>query len=122
MAVDGLGNPVEITLTPGQQADVTQGEELLDKHRPEVVIADKGYDSDALIASIEAQGAVAVIPPRKNRQERRAYDRALYQERNVVERFINRIKQYRRVATRYDKTARNFLAFVQVASIMVLLL
>ena len=64
---------------------------------------------------------MAVIPPRENRKQLRDYDRILYKARNLVERFINRIKHFRRVATRYEKTARNFLAFVQVASIMVLL-
>jgi transposase len=62
-----------------------------------------------------------VIPPKANRVEQRAFDRHLYRERNLVERFLNRIKQFRRVATRYDKKAQNFLAFVQVAAIMVLL-
>lgn len=121
VATSGLGLPVELQVTPGQQADVTQGPALLAGHQPEKVIADKGYDSDAFVQIIEAAGAEAVIPPRKKRTEPREYDKALYKERNLIERFINRIKQFRRVATRYEKTARNFLAFVQVASIMVLL-
>ncbi len=87
----------------------------------EVVIGDKGYDSDKVVETIEAQGAEAVIPPRKNRKEPRSYDAERYKDRNVVERFWHKIKQFRRVATRYEKTARNFLAFVHVASIMVLL-
>ena len=70
---------------------------------------------------IESRGAEAVIPPRSHLKDQREYDRHLYKERNLVERFINRIKQFRRVATRYEKTARNFLAFVQVAAITVLL-
>ena len=73
------------------------------------------------MSEIQSGGAEAVIPPRANRTEPREYDEHLYQERNKVERFINLLKQYRRVATRYEKTARNFLAFLQVASIMVLL-
>jgi transposase len=121
VAVNGLGLPVAITLTPGQRADVTQGEALLEGQDPALVIADKGYDSDALVETIEGKGAEAVIPPRKNRTEARPYDEDYYRERNQVERFINRIKQCRRVATRYEKTARNFLAFVHVASILVLL-
>ena len=96
-------------------------EELLDGYDPKAVLADKGYDSDALVDAVEAKGAVAVIPPKKNRVVKREYDRHLYRERNQVERFLNRIKQYRRVATRYDKTARNFLSFVYVASIMIML-
>src|SRR5262249_42145524 len=122
VAVNGLGLPVALQLTPGQQADVTRAAVLLDGHQPAVVIADKGYDSDALIGAIHASGAEAVITPRKNRTEAREYDRHLYKDRNLVERFLNRIKRSRRVATRYEKTARNYLAFVQVAAIMVLLL
>lgn len=83
----------------------------------EVVIGDKGYDSDALVQSIEANGAEAVISPKRNRKVQREYDK----DRNLVERFFGKIKPFRRVATRYEKTARNFLAFVHVASIMVLL-
>ncbi len=120
--MDGLGNPVEFVLTAGQEADVTQGEKLIEGHDSDAVIADKGYDSEAFVTTVEERGAEAVIPPRSNRKQSRDYDRHLYKERNKAERFINRIKQNRRVATRYEKTARNFLAFVQVASIMVLLL
>jgi transposase len=122
VSVSGLGLPVELKLTPGQRADVTQGQDLLTGYQPRAVIADKGYDSDALVEFIEARGAEAVIPAKQNRSKPRVHDEHLYKERNLVERFINRIKQFRRVATRYEKTARNFLGFVQVASIMVLLL
>ena len=94
---------------------------LLDGLPAEVVIGDKGYDSDALVKVIEASGAEAVIPPRKNRTDPRPYDPDRYKDRNLVERFWGRAKQYRRVATRYEKTARNFLAFVHLASIMILL-
>jgi transposase len=121
IAVDALGNPVRLILTGGQAADITQGAALVAEIEAEHVIADKGYDSDGLVGTIEAGGAEAVIPPRSNREEKRDYDRHLYKERNLVERFINRVKQCRRVATRYDKTARNYLAFWQLASIMVLL-
>jgi transposase len=118
--VNGMGLPVEIQITPGQQADITQAANLLEGYQPEAVLADKGYDSDALVNAIEAKGAAAVIPPKANRLEQREYDADLYKERNQVERFINRLKQFRRVATRYEKTARNFLAFIQLASIMIL--
>ena len=87
----------------------------------EVVVADKGYDSKAAAEAIESRGAEAVIPSLKNRKGPREYDRERYKDRNLVERFWSKPKQYRRVATRYEKTARNFLAFVHVASIMVLL-
>jgi transposase len=122
IAVDGLGNPVEFILTGGQEADINQGKALIRGHDSKAVIADKGYDGDDFVAAIEASGAAVVIPPKKNRIFKREYDRHLYKERNLAERFINRIKQYRRVATRYEKTARNFLGFVHVAAIMVLLL
>ena len=85
------------------------------------MIGDKGYDSDEFVKAIEAGGATAVIPPRENRIEKREYDKDLYKDRNLVERFWSRMKQFRRVATRYEKTARNFLGFVRVAAIMVLL-
>lgn len=120
--VNGLGMPVELKLTPGQVADITQAEALLENHDFDAAIADKGYDSKKLVDYIESRAAEAVIPPRSNLKDQRDFDRHWYKERNLVERFINRIKQYRRVATRYEKTARNFLAFVQVAAITVLLL
>jgi len=120
--VDALGNPVRLLLTPGQRADITQAEDLLLKIEAEAVIADKGYDADELIDRIEASGAAVVIPPKRNRTVRREYDRNLYADRNKVERFFGRIKHYRRVATRYEKTARSYLAMVQVAAIMTLLL
>ena len=122
MLVNGLGLPVELKLTPGQAADITEAESLLANHDFDAAIGDKGFDSKKLIAYIEGRGAEAVIPPRSNVKDQRAFDRHLYKERNLVERFINRIKQYRRVATRYEKTARNFLGFLQVAAITVLLL
>ena len=109
-------------LTGGQAADVTQADALIEGQAFDAVIADKGYDDEALVTRIEASDAAAVIPPRRNRRFQRAYDQHLYKERNLAERFINRIKQYRRVATRYEKTARNFMGFIQVAAIMVLLL
>jgi transposase len=120
-SVSGLGLPVKLILTAGQEADVTQAESLIEGMAPEVVIADKGYDSVAVVEHIEGQGAEAVIPSRKNRKEPRVYDRERYRDRNLAERFWRRVKEYRRVATRYEKTARNFLGFVVVASIMVLL-
>ena len=121
IAVDALGNPVRLILTSGQAADVTQGEALIADIEVENVVADKGYDSDKPVGAIESSGAVAVIPPRSNRKQKREYDSHLYKDRNLIERFINRVKQCRRIATRYEKTARNYLAFWQLASIMVLL-
>ena len=83
--------------------------------RCRALIADKGYDANALVEAVEASGAQAVIPPRSNRLVSRFYDRQLYRHRNLIERFFNRIKHYRRIATRYDKLASSYLAFVQLA-------
>jgi transposase len=120
-SVSGLGLPLKVILTAGQEADVSQAASLIDGVAAEVVIADKGYDSKAVVEQIERQGAEAVIPSRKNRKEPRAYDRERYRDRNLAERFWRRVKENRRVATRYEKTARNFLGFVLLAAIMVLL-
>jgi transposase len=119
--ISGLGLPVQLTLTPGQASDMSQAGALIEGLPIEVVIADKGYDSRAVVEKIESRGAEAVIPSLKNRAEQRDYDRERYKDRNLAERFWFKVKQYRRVATRYEKTAQNFLAFVHVASIMILL-
>jgi len=121
VAVDALGNPVRLIATGGQVADVTQAKALISGIKAGHVIADKGYDSSELVEAIEAGGAKAVIPPRSNRKEPRDYDKHLYKDRNLAERFLNKVKNCRRIATRYEKTARNYLAFWQLASIMVLL-
>ena len=107
-----MGNLLGFTLTPGQRADITEAEALLEpilvEHSEvEAVIADKGYDSDAFVAYVEAREAEAVIPSRHHRKEQRSID-YIYKDRNKVERFFNRLKHYRRVATRYEKTARNY--------------
>lgn len=112
--VDALGNPVRWLVTGGEVADITQAEPLLDGLQADAVLADKGYDADALIDRIQASGAIAVIPPKRNRVVLRSYDRHLYQDRNLVERFFNRIKQFRRIATRYEKLARNYLSFLNL--------
>ena len=121
-AIDALGNPLGFILTPGQQSDITQAETLISPYDTDAVVGDKGYDSDKFIAFIKAREAEAVIPSRKNRKEQREIDENLYKDRNKVERFFNRIKHYRRIATRYDKTGRNYLSFVYLASTMVWLL
>ncbi|MGL4463550.1 MAG: IS5 family transposase [Planctomycetia bacterium] len=120
-ACDGLGNPVRFLLTPGQASDVGQAEALLEGIEGENVIGDKGYDADKIVEAIRGKGAEAVIPPRKNRKEQRPYDRTLYKERNKVERLFGRLKQCRRIATRYDKTSCNFLGFLHLAGLMILL-
>ena len=112
--VDALGNPLRWILTGGQVADITQAPALIDGLSTTAVMGDKGYDADALIARIEHTGAQAVIPPRRNRIEPRDYDRHLYKDRNLVERFFARLKQFRRIATRYEKLARNFLSMLNL--------
>ncbi len=113
--------PNKVLLSPGQEADITHAEERLAGATPAVVIADKGYDKQALVDGIEAKGGEAVIPTRKNSTTPRDIDTDRYKDRNLVERFWAKAKQFRRVATRYEKTARNFLSFVHLASTMILL-
>lgn len=115
--MNGHGKPVRLALTGGECHDQSQAESLLEDLSPQNVIADKGYDSDPLRDTIRRRGATPVIPARKGMRPRQ-YDRTKYKLRNVVERFINRIKHYRRVATRYDKTDPNYLGFVCLASLV----
>ena len=110
MIVDALGNPLALSLTGGQVHDITQAEKLCAEVQPQAVLADKGYDADGFIASLEVRQITAVIPPKANRKSKRACDFALYAERNLVEPFFQYLKQFRAIATRYEKTARNFLA------------
>ena len=110
VAVDALGNPLTLSLTGGQVHDITQAETLIAQGEPEAVLADKGYDSDGFIASLERREIEVVIPPKANRKTKRKCDFALYRQRNLVERFFQFIKQFRGIATRYEKTAQNFRA------------
>ena len=91
---------------------------LLDQVNPEAFLADKGYDSDALVATLEGRGITPVIPPKANRLNPRNTDFALYRERNLVERFFGNLKQYRALATRYDKLANTFLAAVALVCVL----
>jgi transposase len=116
--VDALGNPVALSLTAGQAADITQAQPLRERLTPDAVIADKGYDSDALVATLEARAITCVIPPKANRKQQRACDFALYRERNLVERFFNKIKHYRAIACRFDKLANTFLAGVMLVCVV----
>jgi transposase len=116
--VDGLGNPTKVALTEGQVHDVTQATEMLRDTRSRWVLADKAYDSDAIVAQIDSQGSTAVIPPRRGRRIERPYDRALFKSRFAVEHFFARIKRCRRIATRYDKLAVAYLAMVLIACIL----
>src|SRR6266480_4425507 len=120
--VDGLGNPIHLHLTAGNIHDVTEAPRLLeaatDKCR--YFIADKAYDSNAVIAAAQAKGLTVVIPPKSDRAGRpRQIDTHVYKERHLVENFFCRTKHFRRIATRYEKTAANFLGFALLAAIRI---
>ena len=116
--VDADGLPIRLSLTPGQASDVHGAQTLLnDLRRGTVVLADKGYDAGWIREKIEAQDAAPNIPDKSNRKERHCFSKILYKERNKVERFFNKIKHYRRIATRYEKLGANFLAMVKLAAI-----
>ena len=118
---DALGNPCALMLTAGQDQDLAGAEPLLENTNPGAVIADKAYDADAFIDKLTKQGTTPVIPPKANRKDQRECDFALYCERNLIERFFNKIKHFRGIATRYDKLARNYLAAVQLVAAVILL-
>lgn len=118
IAVDALGNPVRLLLTAGQVHDSTQAEALIEGFPAKHVIADKAYDADRIRTYLTFL-ADAVIPSTASRTTPIPYDRHIYKERHLVECFIGKIKHFRRVATRYDKTILAFLAFVAIASFMV---
>ena len=118
--VDNLGRLLKLVLSPGQSSDHTYAPELAGqaiKYQAQTVVGDKGYDSGALREQIESAGLESIIPYRKCRTIRHEIDRTRYKERNVVERFIGKLKENRRVATRYDKKATHFAGFVILAAI-----
>ncbi len=112
MSVDGLGNPVRFILTAGNVNDIVQAEELIRGLSFDKLLADKGYDSDRFRASIAQVGAEAVIPSTRSRSQVIPYDKYVYRDRNLVERFFNKIKHFRRIATRYEKTALSFASML----------
>jgi len=103
-------------LTAGQVNDAKGADLLLEGVRTEHVIADKGYDTGKVLGRVVELGALAVIPPRSNRKVQRGYDRELYKERNLIERAFNKLKRFRRIATRYDRKAVYFKSFLYVAA------
>jgi len=119
MVCDTLGKPMRFILTGGQRNDCTQAIALLDGLKADYVLADKGYDSDEIIQTIVHSGATPVIPPRSNRKTDRIYDKEIYKHRNLVERAFNKLKHCRRIATRYDRKARNFLSFIYLAAAVI---
>ena len=114
-----MGNPLRFRLTGGQNHDITQAAELVEGYQSEYVIADTAYDAQAFLELIENQGAIAVIPPRKNRRETREYDKHLYKERHLVECFIGKIKHYRRIFSRFEKLASRYLGFLSFVGALI---
>lgn len=112
---DGL--PLRITLSPGQASDKAVVEALLEGLPPaQALVADRGYDAQAIIDLVRSRGGEAHIPTQRDRKIQRTVDAELYRKRNLIERYFCKLKHFRRVATRFDKLARNFLAAVLIAS------
>lgn len=118
-AVDALGNPVRFILTAGQHSEIKQASPLIEGFSAGYIIADKGYDADAFIVAIETSKAIAVIPPKKNRKTPRDYDEHLYRERNLVERVFQKLKHYRRIATRYERLAATYQAMLSLVATII---
>lgn len=116
--VDTLGKPLHVELTPGQRHEDCVAEELIGHAQGKYFLADTAYDGERIRQAVKARGMEAVIPPHPSRSSAPDYDRQLYKERHLVEVFFNRVKHFRRLATRYEKTARNYLAIVHIACIL----
>ena len=106
-------------MTAGQEHDITRAEELVEDMECERVVADKGYDSDAFREYVAQSGATAVIPPKTNRKKKYRYDDHIYKERHLVECFFSKVKQFRRVFSRYDKYADAYLSFIHIAATLI---
>ena len=119
ISVDALGNPLRFELTGGQRHDLTQGEQWIADYSSAYVIADKGYDSDDFLQLVVSNGSVAVIPPRSTRKAMREYDKHLYRERHLVECFINKIKHYRHIFSRFDKLSQRYLGFLSFVGALI---
>ena len=115
--VDALGKPLALLLTPGQAHDLVAADAFLPQMAADLLIADRAFDADRrVLQPLAAVGKSAVIPPRPNRVTPREFDRDLYKERHLIENFFCKLKQFRAIATRYDKTATNFLAAIHLAA------
>jgi transposase len=121
MAVcDALGNPTDFVLLPGQACELDGADQLLPNILADTLLADKGFDADERVRIPLAQaGKTAVIPPKSNRKDPASYDQDLYKDRHLIENFFSRLKDFRAIATRYDKLARNFLAGIHLAAIVI---
>ena len=114
----GLGCPVRFHLTAGHRGDAPQAGPLIEGLAADVVMADTAYDADHLRQAIAAKGAIAVIPNNPSRAKKHPLDAHLYAQRHLVECCFSRLKQFRRVANRFEKTARNYLAVITLAAII----
>ena len=115
-----MGNPTGLHLTGGQACDLEGADVLLPEIGANTVVADKGYDADVrVLEPLALAGKTAVIPPKCTRKHQRSYDKDLYGARHLIENFFAKLKQFRGIATRYDKTARNFLAGIHIAAITI---
>ena len=115
-----MGNPLGFILTPGQAHDLQGADALLPDMAAEVLLADKAFDADErVIEPLLGRGKSFVIPPKRNRKVQRDFDKDAYKARHLIENFFCKLKQYRAIATRYDKTARNFLAAIHLAAAII---
>ena len=115
--MDETGLPIRLSISPGQAGDMVAAPSLIDSlTRTAHVVADRGYDAMALIERIEARGAAAHIPTQRGRKVQRSVDRAIYRQRNLVERYFNKLKHFRRISTRFEKLAVTFFSAVALAS------
>ena len=119
LATDALGNALRFILTGGERNDITQAESLVEDLCAEYVIADKGYDSGAFVLKLKERDSEAVIPSRATNKVQREIDTHLYKERHLIENQIGKLKQFRRVFSRFDKLAKNYLSFIYFASSLV---
>jgi transposase len=119
MLADAMGRPLRFIVTAGQTGDITQAPMLLEGQTGDAVLADKAYDSNALRALIAGMGAEAVIPSNRTRKVIIPHDPDLYKHRNRIERCFNRLKHFRRFATRYDRRTVHFTGFVHLAAAMI---
>lgn len=117
---DALGNPVSFCLTGGQEHDLVGADTLLENFSFGALLADKAYDADErVVQKLKAKGCEVVIPSRKSNLKPRSYDKHLYKSRHLIENFFAKLKNFRGIATRYDKTAESFLSGVYLASTVI---